>query len=140
MVRRNFTIDDNLAMKASGAVAASAASALILDLGDGLVEGNIVIDVTAIDIVGNDEMYDVVAQLSPDAAFGTAGNIAEKCAISLGAKETKRTDCDKDDVIGRYILPFDNCINGTIYRYARLYTVCVGATASITYAARLCKD
>ncbi len=138
MVRRNFTTDDGLVLKASAAVVASAAGSLILDLGDGLVQGNVVIDVSAMDIVGNDEIYDIVVQLSPDAAFGTAGNIEERCALSLGAKETKRTDSDKDDVVGRYILPFDNEINGTTYRYARIYTVEAGATTSITYAARLC--
>jgi hypothetical protein len=137
---RKFTLDDNdLVLKASAAVTASAAGSVIADLGDGLVEGNMVIDVTAIDIVGNDEIYDIILQLSPDAAFGTAGNIVERCSLNLSAKETKRSDCDKDDVIGRYILPFSNEHGGTIYRYARIYTVEAGATSSITYSARLAK-
>ena len=139
-MRRNFTLDDSgHTLKASAAVTASAAGSVIADLGAGLVEGYLVIDVTAIDIVGNDEIYDIVLQLSSDAAFGTAANIKEKCAISLGAEETKRTDCDEDDAIGRYILPFDNEVNGTVYRYARIYTVCAGATQSITYSARIAK-
>jgi len=137
---RNFTKDDSgLDIKASAAVTASAAGSVIVDFGDGLVEGNMIVDVSAMDIVGNDEMYDIILQLSPDAAFGTAGNIQDGAAISLGAKETKRSDSDKDDAVGRYIIPFTNEFGGTIYRYGRIYTVAVGATQSITYAARLAK-
>jgi hypothetical protein len=137
---KNFTVDDSgLDLKASAAVTASAAGSVIADLGDGFVEGNLIVDVSAMDIVGNDEIYDIILQLSPDAAFGTAGNIVEKVALSLGAKETKRSDCDKDDAVGRYVIPFNNLFNGTIYRYARIYTVEAGATSSITYYARLAK-
>lgn len=138
---QNFTLDDSgLTLKAAGLIAASAAGSVIADLGDGLVEGNVLIDVTALEIASNDETYDIVLQLSPDAAFGTAGNIVEKCALNLSAKETKRSDCDQDDAIGRYILPFSNLFNGTIYRYARIYTVVAGTIASgINYYARLAK-
>ena len=137
---RNFTKDDaTLDIKASAAVTASAVGSVIVDFGDGLVEGNMIVDVSAMDIVGNDEMYDIILQLSPDAAFGTVGNNQDGVAVSLGAMETKRSDSNKDDVIGRYIIPFSNEFGGTIYRYGRIYTVCVGATASITYAARLAK-
>ncbi len=140
MVRRNFTTDDGLALKAAGVIAASAAVATILDLGDGFVEGNIVIDVTALEIASNDEIYDIVAQLSPDAAFGTAGNIVERCSLTLCALEVTRTDAAKDAAIGRYILPFDNEFGGTLFRYLRLYTVVAGTIATgINYAARMCK-
>ena len=141
---KSYTYDNNLLLKDAGAVAASAAAtvlsaAKVLDLGAGEVDGDIVIDVSAMDIVGNDEKYDIVAQLSSDAAFGTAGNIVERCEISLGAKETKITDCDRDDVVGRYILPFDNVVNGTPYRYLRIYIVEAGATSSINFTAFLAK-
>ncbi len=70
-MRRNFTFDEALELKDAGLVAASAAatvdsSAKILDLGSGFVEGNIVLEVTALDIDGNNELYDIVAQLSSD--------------------------------------------------------------------------
>ena len=136
---RNRTLDDStLSLKALAAVTASAAGTVIPLVGEGLVQGDIIIDITAMDIVGNDEMYDIIAQLSPDLAF-TAATLVERCAMSFGAMETKRSDCNRDDVIGRYILPFDNEFGGTIYPYVRIYTVCVGATASITYSARLAK-
>jgi len=141
MARRNYTLDDSgLTIKASAAVGTSAAGTVIVDFGAGFVEGNMLIDVTGIEIADNDETYDIILQLSPDAAFGTAGNIREKLGIHLGAKEIKRSDCDADDVIGRYIVPFNNDVAGTIYRYARIYTVVGGTiTTGITYYARLCK-
>lgn len=139
-VDTQYTLDDDLRMKASAAVTASAASSDILDLGeDSFVSGDVVIDVTAIDIAGTDEIYTIVVQGSPDAAFGTAANVHELCQINLGAKQTKITDSDKDDVIGRYVLPMRNRAYDTVFRYVRLYTVCVGATKSITYSAYLCK-
>lgn len=147
MNRRNFTRDDLLELKDAGLVAASAAAqvdseAKVLDLGDGYVEGNIVIDVSALEIDNNDEIYDIVAQLSSDADFGTAGNIVDRCALNLSAKEVKRTDCDRDDTTGRYILPFNNDFGGTLYRYLRIYTVVDGTVAGgggINFTASLCK-
>lgn len=134
-----YLYDSDLVLKASGAITASAAAGTIVDLGSATakVRGDIVIEVTAIDIATNDETYDIVLQGSPDAAYGTAGNIHEICAIHLGAKETKRTDSDKDDVIGRYILPFTNTPYGTPFRYLQLYTVVGAAGSSITYSARM---
>jgi len=142
---KRYTFDNNLLLKDAGLVAASAAATVlsagkILDLGAGLVEGDIVIDVSALEIASNTEIYDIVAEVSPDAAFGTAGNIVERVALNLSAKEVKRTDCDKDDAIGRYILPFSNEHNGTVYRYMRLYTVVAGDVATgINYTAFLAK-
>jgi len=139
MARRDFLRDDNLSLKAAGLVAATAAGSLVLDLGAGLVEGNALIDVTALEIASNDEKYDIVIQLSPDAAFGTAGNIQDTSSLSLSAKEVKVTDSDKDDTTGRYILPVSNEVAGTVYRYMRIYTVVAGAIATgINYSATLC--
>ena len=137
--KQNFTVDDNLALKASGAITASAAVATVLDLGDGFAEGEIIIDVSAIDIVGNDEIYDIVAQVTNVAAFATDTAIVDRCSMTLAAAEVQRTDANGDAPTGRFVLPFNNQYNGTIYRYLRLYTVVAGATGSITYSARLAK-
>jgi len=141
MARKNYTVDDSsLTLKAAGLIAASAAVATIADLGAGFVEGVVVIDITALEIASNDELYDIVVQLSPDAAFGTDTNIVEKCALNLSAAEVKRTDANVDDAIGRYILPFNNLYQTTYYRYLRLYTVVAGTIATgINYKARLAK-
>jgi len=145
MSAKRYTFDAGLELKDAGLVAASAAAqvdsaAKVLDLGSGLVEGDIVLDVSALEIASNDENYDIIAQLSPDSNFSTAGNIVERCALNLAAKEVKRSDCDKDDAIGRYILPFNNEHKDTLYRYARLYTVVAGTIATgINYSAFLAK-
>ena len=140
MSRKNQTLDDaTLSLKAAGLIAAPAAVATIADLGSGYVEGNVIIDITALEMAA-DEFYDIVVQLSPDAAFGTDTNIVEKCALSVGAAEVKRTDANVDDAIGRYILPFNNLYLTTYYRYLRLYTVVTGTiTDGINYTARLSK-
>lgn len=146
------TYDALLEMKDDGLVAASAAwqvdsAAKILDLGGGgaaaledgaQVFGNVLIEVSAIEIASNDEIYDLIIQGSPDADFGTAGNIVELAAISLSAKEVKRSDSDADDAAGRYIIPFTNWRNGTHYRYVRGYTVVAGTIATgIDFTARM---
>src|SRR5688572_9089225 len=131
------TYDAELSLKVSAAVAASAAGTLILDLGVGETRGDLVVEVTAMDITSNDELYDIILQGSPDAAFGTAGNIQDLMAFNLSAKELKRTDSDKDDVIGRYVIPVSNRFGSTNYRYVRIYTVVAGTTATITYRAFL---
>lgn len=144
-MRRNFTYDTALELKDAGLVASSAAAtvssaAKVLDLGDGFVEGNIVLEVSALEIASNDEKYDIIAQLSPDAAFGTAGNIVDKCGLCLCAAEVTLTDSTKDSEVGRFVLPFDNEVNGTVYRYMRLYTVVAGTIATgINYTAFLAR-
>lgn len=136
-VETHYTLDDNLKLKAAGLVAASAAGSLILDMGaNSHVSGDVVIDVSALEIASNDESYWIVVQGSPDATFGTAGNVHELSALHLGAKEIKLTDSDKDDVTGRYVLPFTNRAYDTIFRYVRIYTVVAGTIATgINYSA-----
>ena len=68
-----------------------------------------------------------------------ASTIEEVAVIELGANEVLRGD--QDSTTGRYILPVRNEINGTVYRYARVYTVVAGTIATgINYKAFLAKD
>ena len=133
--RPQGTFDADLEFKDAGLVAASAAAtvdsaAAVIDVGTGLFRGCMIIDVTALDIDGNNEIYDIIVQGSTVAAFATAGSIVELAALNLSAKEVKRSDSDKDDAVGRYKIYFDNENNGTEYRYLRVYTVCAGAGIS----------
>jgi len=138
--RPSGTFDAELEFKDAGLVAASAAAqvdsaAVAIDVGTGLFKGCMILDVTALELASNDEIYDIVVQGSPDSTF-TAATIADLAAINLSAAEVKRTDCNKDDSTGRYKLYFDNECAGTYYRYLRLYTVVDGAIASgINYTA-----
>jgi len=139
--RPQGTFDSDLEFKDAGLVATSAAaevdsSAQIVDVGTGLFKGCMILEVTALEIASDDEIYDIVIQGSSDSDFGTAANIRELAAINLSAKEAKRTDCDEDDSTGRYKIYFDNENNGTLYRYLRLYTVVDGDIGTgINYSA-----
>lgn len=143
-MRTSKTFDANLELKDSGNVYASAAAtvdgaAKIIDLGAGYVEGDVVIDVTAIEIASNDELYQIGVQVSSSATFASA--IEEVATLELGALEV--THGDIDSAIGRYILPFRNEMQGTVYRYMRLYTTVSGSIANsaggITYSAYAAK-
>jgi hypothetical protein len=139
--RPQGTFDSDLEFKDAGLVATSAAaevdsSAQIVDVGTGLFKGCMVLDVTALEIASNDEIYDIVIQGSDDDDFGTDTNIVELAQLSLSAAEVKRTDSNADDTTGRYKLYFDNEFNGDFKRYLRLYTVVDGAVATgINYSA-----
>ncbi len=144
-MRRNFTIDTALQLKDAGLVAASAAAQVssadkVLDLGAGFVEGHVVIDISAIEIESNDEIYDVVVQLSNDNDFSTKTDVVDRCSMTFCAAEVTRTDGTVDAATGRFVLPFDNELGGTVYRYARLYTVVAGQVATgINYTAYIAK-
>lgn len=139
--RPTGTFDSDLEFKDAGLVAASAAAtvdgaAKIVDVGTGLFRGCMLFDVSALEIASNNELYDIVIQGSSDSDFGTDTNIVELAAINLSAADVKRTDCNKDDAIGRYKLYFDNEQNGTFYQYLRVYTVVDGTIATgINYTA-----
>lgn len=146
-MRVNRTFDADLELKDAGLIAASAAcqvdsAAQILDLGTGLVEGDIVIDVSACEVASDDEKYIIGAQISSESDF--ASDIYEVTSIQLGSAGTAAGDTipgDTDMATGRYILPFNNMIaNGTTKRYLRLYVTVSGTVATgINFTAYLAK-
>jgi len=138
MPNHSYTYDNSLVLKAAGAaVVSSAAIATILDTNNGasgnpsMFRADAVIDVTALDVATGDEEYDIIVQGSNSATFASG-------VVNLGAAIISVdgiAGSSADDVIGRYILPFLNERNGTIYRYVRLYTLLRAAGSSITYKA-----
>ena len=81
------TFDGNLVLKDAYLIASSQAckvdgSAKILDLGSGLLEGDIIIDVSAIETDSKDEKYTIGAQISDSATF--ASGIYEVASLILG--------------------------------------------------------
>jgi len=131
--RPHGIFDAEMEFKDAGLVAASAAAtvdsaAKYVDVGTGLFKGCMILDVSAIELDSNNEIYDIVVQGSNTTAFTDSG-IVELAALNLSPKEVKRTDCDKDDATGRFKLYFDNENNGTFYRYLRVYTVVAGTIA-----------
>ena len=134
-------IDSTMILKDAGLVAADAAgtvdgSAKVADVGAGLVEGNLVVDVTAIEIASNDERYAIKLQGSSKADF--ADTFEDLAILELGAHEV--LGGDQDSEAGRYVIPFRNERKGTVYPYLRVYTDVSGTIATgINYSAHLTK-
>ncbi len=111
------------------------AGATMVTIGDGLLEANAVIDVTAIEIASDDELYTICVQGSSESDFASA--VENLAILELGAKEVLNY-ADVDSTIGRYILPVRNEVNGTKYPYLRLICDVAGAVATgINFTARL---
>ena len=140
MGTRQKTYDILLQMKDAGLVAASAAatvSAVAKQIDVGLnvhYHGVLIIDVSAIEIASNDEVYSIAVQGGSVSGFGS-GNIEDLAIIQLGAHEA--VGGNVDTVTGRYFLPFTNEKPvGTMYQYLRVYTTVAGTVATgINYTA-----
>lgn len=132
----NFTYDDAMELEASAAhtTAQTDVSTTILDLGAGFFKGNLVIDVSALDVASTDEYYTISLEGSNVAAM-SSGSV-ELALIRLGNNIAPN---DADTTTGRFVVPFRNEQNGTLYRYVRLSTKVEGTTPSITFSAFIAK-
>ena len=125
---------------AAAAIEASAAGSLltvaqVIDVGDGLVEGYMIVDVDQIDIDEADELYNVQLQGTNVAAFATATLIIDLAQVNLGSGELVAAGTDEYDIGAagdRFVVPFRNEQNGTVYRYLRVYQTIAGDGPSIT--------
>lgn len=132
----NFTYDASLSLKAAGLVASTTTESTILDLGDGFVCGALVIDVSAVEVASTDEIYLICLEGSTVAAM-TSGSVT-LAQIEMG---NATAPADADTGTGRFVVPFRNEQNGTIYRYVRIYTEVAGTIATgINFAAFIAKD
>ncbi len=140
-----YAYDTTLVLKPSGAITASSslqatggAAGTIVDLGAGFVEGNVIIDVSALTVTAGNAAVVYVTGTVSDSTFGTDTNIVELCASPLmGDVAARLTDANAaDDTTGRYVVPFRNEKFGQLYRYIRIYTGIVSSGA-ITYSAVL---
>ena len=139
----DFTADVNSQLKDAGLVASSAAAQVssvnkIYDLSPSGASTfspfDIWINVSAIEIASNDEIYTIHAQVSSSATFASA--IYNACQLELGALEVKTGGADADSTTGMYLLRGHNDVDGTAYRYLRLYTTVAGTIATgINYEA-----
>lgn len=134
-------IDSDFILKDAGLVAADAAGtvggeAVIADLGAALMKGNLIVDVTAIEIATNDEIYKIKLQGSNSATF--ASDIEDLVILEVGAAEV--LGGDQDSAVGRYKLPFRSEKNGTVYQYVREYCDVDGdIDTGINFSAHLSK-
>lgn len=139
---KHYTFDAATELKDAGVIASSAAAQVdsadkILDLGSGLVEAAVVVDVSEIEVATGNEKYELEFQLSSSATF--ASDVV--CAQLLKLGDSTVNGSSADTAVGRYILPVRNEWNGTVYRYARMYTRIAGTIATgIGYTAWLTRD
>lgn len=137
--QNDFTPDADFLLKDAGLVAADAAAQVggsdkIVDLGAGRFDGRVIVDVSAIEVASGDEIYRIKTQFSNSATFATG--VIGGTQLHLGDSSTLIGE-SADSAVGRYELPFTNQINGTTYRYMRVYTDVAGAIATgINYTAR----
>lgn len=130
----DLELEDGLA-----AIIADGEGSAIVDLGASVhVTGDIVVDVSAIDLVTGDEQYTIIAELSDDS--GHASGIEPMGALLLGGVTASLGNRDVASTVGRYILPFNNQMNDRVYRYLRLHFDVGGTTPSITCVAYLSKS
>lgn len=136
-LKEDFLYDANLLLEDSlsneGVVTPIVASqvgkvlnvAKIIDLGDGIVEGYMIVDVDAILCSAADVLYEIFLQGSQSATFATAGLVRNLAALELGAGElltnATATTGDQGAAGDRYVVPFRNELNGEVFRYVRAY-------------------
>ena len=140
MAETQYTLDVDLELEdGAAAITADGAGSAILDLDSTAprTRGDIVLDVSAMDITTGDETYTIMAQGSSSATF--ASTIQELACIRVGDGSAISSTIDVNDSTGRFVLPFINERNGTSYRYLRLYVDVAGTTPSITFKAWLAK-
>lgn len=130
-----FTYDDSLSLKDAGLVATTTTESTILDLGSGLVDGYLVLDVSAVEVASTDEIYLVCLEGSNVAAM-TSGSVT-LAELEMG---NSTAPADADTSTGRFVIPFRNEQNGTLYRYVRIYTEVAGQVATgINFSAFIAK-
>lgn len=130
--RPTYTFDANLEFKDAGLIAADDNAQVdgvdkIVDVGAAKFSGDMVIDVTAIEVASGDERYDIQVQGSTSATFASA--YEQLASLALG--DSSVVGGDADSVVGRYVLPFNNLAeNGTPYRYLRVTIDVAGTIAT----------
>lgn len=141
--RIGATPDFNLRMKDAGLVGASAAAQVggsnkILDMGAARFDGRVLVDVTACEVATGDEKYVIIVQGSSSATFAT--DVWNLGALPLGDSSVSLETVDTAATRHQEIA-FCNEVNGTVFRYVRLYTQVVGTVATgINYTAWLVKQ
>lgn len=130
-----FQYDDELNLKDAGLVASTTTGSTIVDLGPGITDGFIVIDVSAVEVASGDEIYNISLEGSNVAAM--ASSSVSLATIEMG---NAGAPADVDTGTGRFAVPFRNEQNGTVYRYVRIHTKVAGTIATgINYSAFLAK-
>ena len=131
----SFQYDDATALKDAGLIDATTTGSTILDIGKGMVDNVLVLDVSAVEVATGDEKYTTHLEGS-NVADMSSGSVT-LANIPMG---NATAPADAATGVGRFVVPFRNEQNGTIYRYVRLYTLVAGTVATgINFTAFLAK-
>ena len=146
-LKEDFPYDVDMAIEDSldsagdtSAIVASQAGKLLdvateIDLGDGRIEGYMIVDIDAI-VLTTDENYEIKLQGTNTSGFGS--DFVDLAMLELGHADTVVGTAAKGAAGDRYVVPFRNVNNGTVLRYVRAYIVVLNGTGeSITYQAWL---
>ena len=135
MFDNEHILEDGAAGKTASGYGQVDASAQVVDLGAGLIRGNLIVDVTRLAMQGNDQLYQVHLMGGDDASFTKEVAL---CTLELGPKET--IEGNRDSKLGRYVVPLETEKNGIVYPFVRVRHVLSGSGPVINYVCRLEKD
>ena len=108
-------------------------SAQVLDMGKNTKTKCVaVFDISAIKVSANDEVYELSMQGSSKSDFSS--DFTEIACVRVGAPGSFLPG-DVTPVAERYIVRFENTLNGNTYRYIRGYIGMGGTAPSITVSA-----
>lgn len=143
-----FTFDSSLVLQdtnGGNAITASQAGqvggiAQLVDVGDSVFYGAVVIDVSALTASNSNNIYRFILQGATRAASSTpdapvvGSTIENLCEVEIGNSSARDgSGATVTSVAGRYFLFFHNVApDGTHYDILRLYINCAGTSASIT--------
>lgn len=129
---RGRIVDDLLVLKAKGTVATSmigedpVGTDTYVDTGGGATRGDVVYNIYSVPNILASTKITLRLQGSKNSSFTTGYDLQ---IFELGDKSqlTTTTSLATADLgAGRYILPFTNELDGTVYRYLRHYITCGG--------------
>lgn len=136
------TFDAATELKDAGAVTASGAAtvggvARVVNLGGGIAQAVLNIDVDAIDVTTGDEGYTILLQGSSSATFASDVHILQRIVVG----DSSVTGASVDTPVGRIARLVMNSGDGaTPLPYVRIYTTVVGTTPSVNFRAWLTKN
>ena len=147
---RGKLVDDLLVLKAKGTVATSmvgedpVGTDTYYDTGGGRTRGDVVINVYSMSYIYPSTKVAMRLQGSRNSSFTTGYDLQ---ILELGASELlggiTSNLATADIGVGRYVLPFSNDLDGTVYRYLRHYINLAGtvgtANGGIQYEVYLSK-
>jgi len=151
MENRSYIWDSLLEMAATSVVVAASGAATVdgtakvYDTGGGFTEGYLVVDVAATTealSAADEQCARICLQGSSSATFAnTVEDLINLAQIEFGMNGNYSSNAVTWDAgAGRYLLPFCNWADDTIYRYLRVYHHFAGTWATgISYSAFLSK-